>query len=65
MNRDDTSLAFICGCLSYCLQHEGTLTQRQARAAQKVFERVLARWWGGQLDCQVGDVVTVTQDASA
>jgi hypothetical protein len=51
MNRDDSSLAFICGCLSYALQHQGSLTEKQARPCQKVFERVLRQ--AGVLDVQL------------
>jgi hypothetical protein len=54
MDSDDRgSLAFVASCLAWALNHDGTLTERQARACQKVLQRVTRAWHAGILDVQI------------
>lgn len=51
MNHDDASLPFVASILSYALGNG--LTDRQARAAQKILQRVQGDFQAGVLDCQI------------
>lgn len=57
MNHDDKSMYFIAGCLSHFLKHGG-LSDRQARACNKVVSRLLDEAEAGTLDCQLVGVST-------
>ena len=62
MNRDDPAFNFIASLFSYALANEG-LTERQAKAANKILARVQVDWLAGALDCQL-NAQTVTKGIS-
>ena len=51
MDPDDTRLAFVSSCLSHACK-AGGLTERQARACQKMLDDVWQAWADGVLICQ-------------
>lgn len=51
MDVHDTRLAFIASCLSYAIKNEG-LTPAQARACNRIYERVQEAFFDRVLVCQ-------------
>lgn len=51
MDPDDTRLGFAAGCLSQAAKHSG-LTEKQAKACQKIYERMLSDYRQQILVCQ-------------
>jgi hypothetical protein len=55
MDPDDNSLHFVASLLSSCCKYRG-LTERQASAAEKMYQRVLKAFEAGALEIQGGHV---------
>lgn len=53
MDGDDQYLAFVASCLAWAIEHDGTLTEKQAAACQRVLEHVAKAWEHGTLACQL------------
>ena len=52
VDENDTCISFLSGCLSYLTKPgAGRLTERQCQGINKVFARVRADFYSGQLDC--------------
>lgn len=65
MNGDDSSMAFVAGCLSYALKNDGYVTDRQSVGLSKVIRRLLDDFNNYQLDCQQDDTENDTGDLSS
>ncbi|MEC5289423.1 MULTISPECIES: hypothetical protein [unclassified Aurantimonas] len=55
MDRDDKSLHFVASVLSSCCKYGG-LTERQADAVEKTYERILKAFEAGALEIQGGHI---------
>lgn len=51
MNADDDDMAFAASLLSHC-RERGGLTEKQAKYAKRMVDRVRALWLADQLACQ-------------
>ncbi len=51
MDSGDRSLDFIASCLSHAIRYDG-LTDKQARAVQRVVDRLVLAHHDGRLECQ-------------
>ena len=52
MDADDKSFAFVAGVFAHCLKNGGYVTERQSRAANRIWKRVFEEWQSDVLDCQ-------------